>query len=483
MKRLLPLLLILAACDSPVKSLAPRLNTSLARGPMGVIVRVNGDPSEMAKSHGAKHVYTQVIKGFSATLPDEAIDALRKNPNVLSIEPDGVMSITEVGSWGQDRIDQRRLPLDLTYSPPSSGVGVRAYIIDSGIRYTHTEFQGRASSGIDLTGGNGEDCIGHGTHVAGTVGGFKYGVANQVSLVSVRVFGCTGSAANSMILAAMDWVAKNAVLPAVVNMSLSGGATQAVDDAVANLSARGIVVVVAAGNDNFDACNLSPARAPQSITVGATGGDDVRASFSNWGNCLDVFAPGSGIPSAYHGDDTNIVGKSGTSMASPHVAGVAAQILSSNSSFSASQVDSVINARSSKGAVIDARSPRFNIVYTGLDDDMSTPEPPPPPAPLLPPTDFRLEILGYPKGNGKRALLRATWQDGNPGNDGGIVIRYEEGQRAPYDPATSLDFVVTQGDYNFMVRSFGYDAGGRVIYGPWAGPYPLRACERNCTGK
>jgi serine protease len=473
----------MGCADNPVTPAANQPRLEVRQGAPSVIV-LTDDPDGVIAAHGIKpsHVYRYAIKGFSASVSDVAKAGLMKDARVRKVEDDGISSITQVGSWGQDRIDQRNLPLDLSYSPPNNGQGVRAYIVDSGIRYTHTEFGGRASNGIDLTGGDGSDCIGHGTHVAGTVGGFRYGIANQVTLVSVRVFGCTGSAENSVILAAMDWVAKNAVLPAVVNMSLSGSATQAVDEAVTNLTARGISVAVAAGNDDFDACNLSPARAPSAMTVGATGGDDARASFSNWGDCVDIFAPGSSIPSAYHGDDVSQVGKSGTSMASPHVAGVAALILSANPSWTAAQVDSAISARSSKGKVIDAKSNRFHLLYSGLDDDLSTPEPPPPPDPIVPPTDFSLQILDYPKGNGKRALLRATWKDGNPTNDGGVVIRYENGQRVQYDPLETLDFVVTQGDYNFYIRSFGYDSLGRVVYGQWSGPFPLRACERNCTG-
>jgi subtilisin family serine protease len=275
-----------------------------------------------------------------------------------------------------DRIDQRALPLDNSYTPPNDGSGVNAYIIDSGIRSTHSDFTGRVGIGADFTGlGTTEDCLGHGTHVSGIVGGTIYGVAKRVTLYPFRVFPCVGSTPWSTVLAAMDSLAKVAVFPAVANMSLGGTAIQAIDDAVANLTSRGITVVVAAGNSNYDACFYSPARAPTAITVGATSSNDYRAGFSNWGDCVDLFAPGNGVTSDWYLNDNSSTQLSGTSMASPHVAGVAALILSVDPTLIPYQVDSVIKATATKGVVLYSNTTRNDLLYSGTDTI------PPPPLP------------------------------------------------------------------------------------------------------
>ncbi len=197
-------------------------------------------------------------------------------------------------------------------------------MIDTGIRTTHTQFGGRASNVFDAFGGSGADCNGHGTHVSGTIGGSTYGVAKSVMLRGVRVLDCNGSGSNSGVIAGVDWVTNNHINPAVANMSLGGGASSALDTAVNNLANSGVPIAVAAGNSNTNACNSSPARAANAITVGSTTTTDARSSFSNFGTCLDIFAPGSGILSSYASSDTATATLSGTSMASPHVAGVAA---------------------------------------------------------------------------------------------------------------------------------------------------------------
>lgn len=279
------------------------------------------------------YIYEAALKGFSITLGSaQAAEAIARNPNVAFVEEDQVVtaSVTQSGAtWGLDRLDQRNLPLSTSYTYTATGAGVRAYIVDTGILPTHTQFGTRASTGYDAITPTAPkaDCNGHGTHVAGTIGGSLYGVAKGVTLIGVRVLDCNGSGSNTGVIAGVDWVAANAIKPAVANMSLGGGASTAIDNAVAGAISKGITFVVAAGNSNANACNYSPARAVNAITVGATGSTDVRASYSNFGTCLDIFAPGSSITSAWFTSTTATNTISGTSMASPHVAGVAALFL------------------------------------------------------------------------------------------------------------------------------------------------------------
>ncbi|GIX32915.1 MAG: serine protease [Lysobacterales bacterium] len=299
-----------------------------------------------------EHVYGYAVQGFSFSVGKNkgAIEALLKDPRIAYVEEDGMVFLSATQSnapWGLDRIDQRDLPLNGTYVYDYTASNVRVYVIDSGIRASHTQFGGRVLSGVSyINDGRGtSDCNGHGTHVAGTVGGSTFGVAKAARLVPVRVFGCTGGSSNSTIVAGIDWVAANRVLPAVANMSLGGGASSTIDNATNNLINRGVTVVVAAGNENQNACNVSPARVAAAITVGATTSSDARSSFSNWGSCVNIFAPGSSIASAWYTSDTATNTISGTSMASPHVAGVAALWLSVYPSWSPSQVRTQIYNR------------------------------------------------------------------------------------------------------------------------------------------
>lgn len=285
--------------------------------------------NEMAGNHRGKlkHIYQNALNGFAVEMSPEDAEALSQDYRVKFVEEDGVVTADTTQSnppWGLDRIDQRNLPLSATYTYNWTGSGVRAYVIDTGIRTTHTQFGGRASNVFDAFGGNGADCNGHGTHVSGTIGGSTYGVAKSSLLRGVRVLDCNGSGSNSGVIAGVDWVTNNHINPAVANMSLGGGASSALDTAVNNLANSGVPIAVAAGNSNTDACTTSPARAANAITVGATTTSDARASFSNFGTCLDIFAPGSGILSSWFSSDTATATLSGTSMASPHVAGVAA---------------------------------------------------------------------------------------------------------------------------------------------------------------
>jgi subtilisin family serine protease len=292
------------------------------------------EAEEQARGNGASvnHHYDSVIHGFAASLSDEALNELVNNPNVAYIEVDQVVTLDATqtpATWGLDRIDQRALPLNNSYTYNYTGAGVNAYVIDTGILASHNEFGGRASVAYDAVGDgrNGVDCNGHGTHVAGTIGGATYGVAKGVTIYAVRVLDCNGSGTTSGVIAGINWVTSNHRDPAVANMSLGGGASTTLDTAVTNSINAGVTYAIAAGNSNRNACNYSPARVPAAITVGATTNTDSRASYSNYGKCLDIFAPGSSITSAWIGSNTATNTISGTSMATPHVAGVVALYL------------------------------------------------------------------------------------------------------------------------------------------------------------
>jgi subtilisin family serine protease len=337
----LALLTALAACETmsnPVQQTPDMPNHTAAveavPGQYIVVLRDNvADPATAARDlvnaagGSLLHVYTSAIKGFAARLSAPAAAALQGNPLVAYVEADQVMKADATQAmdangdpWGLDRIDQSALPLSRTYGYTATGAGVHAYIIDTGIWTLHSQFGGRANNVFDAYGATGEDCNGHGTHVAGTIGAATYGVAKGVSLHGVRVLSCAGLGLNSDVIAGVDWVTANHVNPAVANMSLGGGKSPALDQAVTSLWNSGVFLAVAAGNDNVDACAQSPSGAPSVFTVAASTKTDAKASYSNWGTCVEVYAPGSAIVSTFLGGTT--MSLSGTSMASPHVAGV-----------------------------------------------------------------------------------------------------------------------------------------------------------------
>lgn len=340
----------------------------LDRAP-GLAVAAEHAAVDLASRFGGDvdRVYGHALQGFVLRAPEHVVARMLKDPRIAFIEEDAEVTTTATQSgatWGLDRVDQRSLPLNGTYVYDYTASNVRAYIVDTGILASHSDFGGRVLSGYTaINDGRGTtDCNGHGTHVAGTVGGATWGVAKSVRLVPVRVLGCTGSGTNSGVIAGIDWVRNNHVKPAVANMSLGGGASSAVDTAVNNLNSAGVTVVVAAGNDNQNACNYSPARASGAYTVGSTTSTDARSSFSNYGNCLNIFAPGSSIRSAWYTSNTATNTISGTSMASPHVAGAAALYLGRFPSSSTSTVKNWLSTNGTTGKVTSAGSGSPNVL-------------------------------------------------------------------------------------------------------------------------
>jgi subtilisin family serine protease len=315
---------------------------------------------DMARTYRGKlkHVYKHAINGFSVEMSEADAEAMAQDYRVLFVEEDGVVTTDATQSnppWGLDRIDQRNRPLSATYTYNWTGSGVRVYVIDTGILTAHTQFGGRASNVYDVNGGNGQDCNGHGTHVSGTIGGSTYGVAKSAMLRGVKVFQCGSTTSTSNIIAGVNYVTANRILPAVANMSVGGPASSSMDTAVNNLINSGVTVAVAAGNSyGANACNYSPARVANAITVGSTTSTDARSSFSNIGTCLDLFAPGSSILSAWYTSTTATATLSGTSMASPHVAGVAALYKQANPSASPSTIRNAIVNNATTGVVTNA---------------------------------------------------------------------------------------------------------------------------------
>ena len=343
---------------------------------------------QFGADRGNGHTYRNAIKGFSVRMSEQQALRLANDPRVDFVEEDGVVSLgtTQTGAtWGIDRIDQRDLPLNGTYTYNATGTGVKAYIIDTGIRATHTQFAGRVISGFTaISDGLGtNDGNGHGTHVSGTVGGSTYGVAKNVTLVAVRVLDSSGSGTNSGVIAGVDFVNSDhqAGQPAVANMSLGGGISTALDTAVTNSINDGVTYAIAAGNDNVDACSTSPARVASALTVGSTTTTDARSSFSNFGTCVDIFAPGSSITSSWNTSDTATNTISGTSMATPHVTGVAALFLETNPTASPATVAAAIINSSTPNKVTNPGTGSPNRLLFSLLT--GTPPPPPPGTELL----------------------------------------------------------------------------------------------------
>lgn len=367
----------------------------------------------LIKVHGGKvrYRYRSALLGFAATLPAAALEGIRRNPNVDYVESDGVASVTEVvsgtPSWGLDRIDGRDLPLDGVYSYQNTGAGVRVYIVDTGVNLTHPEYSGRVGSGWDFVDNDGDasDCHGHGTHVSGTVAGTTVGVAKGATIIAVRVLGCTGSGPWSQVITGIDWLIANHVKPAVANMSLGGGYSEAVNTAVSNAVTAGITMAVSAGNQNLNACNYSPASTPSALTVAATTRVDARAPFSNYGACVDLFAPGTDIYSSVM--NGGYESWNGTSMSAPHVSGVAALFLAANPAATPAEVNAAILDGATLDGVTDAMTGSPNrLLYNQIAGEGVLPPlpPPPPPSPPDPSSEVRVADL-----DGTAKAGRGSW--------------------------------------------------------------------------
>ncbi len=488
MKRLgalgLALFLLGGCTDAPTASIprdaSPSLKPGTGAGVAGryiVVFRndvqdVDGEASQLSKRYRAtlRHTYKSALKGMAIELSDAEVASLRAEPSVSYVEQDQVVSIdaTQTGAtWGIDRIDQRDLPLSGSYTYGADGTGVTVYIIDTGINFTHTEFAGRAAKGIDEVnaGGTAADCNGHGSHVAGTVGGTAYGVAKKVNLVAVRVLDCAGSGFTSGVIAGVDWVTANRVLPAAANMSLGGGFSSSLNTAVANSIAAGVVYGVAAGNSTADACNSSPASAPNAITVGATTASDGFASFSNFGTCVDINAPGVNITSAWIGSNSATNTISGTSMAAPHVVGVAALYLQVNPAATPLQARNALvsNGTPNKVTSLPAGTPN-TLLYSGFI--VATPTPP-----VANFTSSCTALVCNFDGSSSTALAGATysWTFGDGSSGSGVTTSRTYGASGTY----SVTLTVTDAN--------GTSSKTSTVTVSNAPPPPVASFTKSCT--